>query len=86
MHLDHLRQCLESFERAKALLQPWALRDLERGWRNLGHLAEAVGIDTLTKLVRPLGRLLPRCADPDMALNNLERLLANPLGAQQLPA
>ncbi|MBL8794270.1 MAG: bifunctional [glutamate--ammonia ligase]-adenylyl-L-tyrosine phosphorylase/[glutamate--ammonia-ligase] adenylyltransferase, partial [Planctomycetia bacterium] len=42
--------------------------------------------ETLGKLVRPLGRLLPRCADPDMALNNLERLLANPVGKQQLPA
>src|SRR5262249_29778943 len=35
---------------------------------------------------RPLGRLLPRCPEPDMALNNLERFLANPTGAPQLPA
>ena len=35
---------------------------------------------------QPLGRLLPRWPDPDMALNNLERFLANPAGAKQLPA
>src|SRR5207248_10078625 len=52
----------------------------------LSHLAEAIGLDSLRHLCHPLGRLLPRCPDPDMALNNLERFLANPAGAQQLPA
>src|SRR5262249_42261743 len=33
----------------------------------------------------PLGRLLPRSPDPDMALNNLERFLARPAAARQLP-
>src|SRR5207237_8690874 len=32
-----------------------------------------------------LGRLLPRCPDPDMALNNLERFLADPAGRESLP-
>jgi glutamate-ammonia-ligase adenylyltransferase len=30
-------------------------------------------------------RILPRCPDPDMALNNLERFLATPSGAGKLP-
>jgi len=36
-------------------------------------------------LLPHLGRLLPRTADPDMALNNLERLLAQPAARNQLP-
>jgi glutamate-ammonia-ligase adenylyltransferase len=86
MQLDHLRHCLDSPADAQALLHAWNLRDPERGWRNLGHLARAVGLDVLGPLCLPLGRLLPRCADPDMALNNLERFLANPAGAALLPS
>jgi glutamate-ammonia-ligase adenylyltransferase len=86
MHLDHLRQCLDSLEPARPLLHVWNLRDFERGWGNLTHLADAVGLDGLRDLCHPLGRFLPRCPDPDMALNNVERFLANPAGAQQLPS
>ena len=86
MHLDQLRHCLESLEHSRTLLHNWGLRDPERGWRNLTHLANAIGQDALRELCHPLGRILPRCPDPDMALNNIERFLANPQGAQQLPA
>jgi len=40
--------------------------------------ANVLGVDGLSELCHPLGRLLPRCADPDMALNNLERYLSVP--------
>jgi glutamate-ammonia-ligase adenylyltransferase len=86
MHLDQLRHCLESLEQARPALHTWGLRDPERGWRNLSHLANAIGLSALRDLSGPLRRLLPRCPDPDMALNNLERFLANPEGAQQLRA
>src|SRR5438132_1248547 len=86
MHLDQLRQCLESPAQARPVLHQWNVRDVERGQHNLAHLAEAVGLDGLRELCHPLTRFLPRCPDPDMALNNLERFLANPAGAQQLPA
>src|SRR5712692_7011061 len=86
MLLDHLRHCLDSLDQARPLLRAWNVRDGERGWRNLTHLAEAVPLDALSELCTPLGRLLPRCPDPDMALNSLERFLANPAGAQQLSA
>jgi glutamate-ammonia-ligase adenylyltransferase len=86
MHLDHLRQCLEYTDQARPLLHAWGLRDSEGGTRNLADLARALGLDALRELCHPLGRLLPRCPDPDMAFNNLERFLANPAGAQQLPA
>jgi glutamate-ammonia-ligase adenylyltransferase len=72
-------------EESQSLLRSWGLRDLERGWRNLVHLEKAIGVDSLRDLCHPLVRLLPRCSDPDMALNNLERFLANPTGFQQLP-
>src|SRR5262245_30088340 len=86
MHLDQLRHCLDSADAARAVLHAWNVRDPERGWRNLGHLAQRVGLDGLRELSTPLGRLLPRCPDPDMALNNLERFLAHPAAPPLLPA
>src|SRR5205809_7821534 len=86
MHLDQLRQALESLEQAQPLLLSWGLRDLERGWQNLRSLANAVGLEGLRDLCPPLGRLLPRCPVPDMAFDNLERYLANPAGQQQFAA
>ena len=86
MHLEQLRNCLDSLTNARPLLHTWNLRDAERGWRNLTGLASAVSLDALREICTPLGRLLPRCADPDMALNNLERFLANPAAIEQIPA
>jgi glutamate-ammonia-ligase adenylyltransferase len=85
MHLDQLHHCLESLDQSRSLLQSWNLREPERGWLNLTHLANAIGLLALRELCGPLGRLLPRCPDPDMALNNLERFLANAGGARSLP-
>lgn len=86
MHADTLRPCLESLAQARPLLHTWGLRDFERGYGNLTHLAEAIGLDGLRELAPFLGRFLPRCPDPDRALNNLERLLATEAGARRLPA
>ena len=86
MQLDHLRSCLDSHDAARHLLFDWDVRNFERGRSNLVQLAEAIGLDTLGELCHPLSRLLPRCADPDMALNNLERYLVAPGAAEQLPA
>ena len=80
MHVDKLRHHLESVEDARPLLRTWGVREAERGYANLAGLAAALGVEALRDLVAPLGRLLPRCPDPDMALNNLERFLANPNG------
>jgi glutamate-ammonia-ligase adenylyltransferase len=85
MQLDQLHLHLESLAQSRPLLQDWGLRDPEQGWSNLVHLANALGLDPLRELLPWLGRFLPRCPDPDMALNNFERFLANPGGAQQLP-
>jgi glutamate-ammonia-ligase adenylyltransferase len=86
MHAEELRHCLDSPDTATSLLQSWHLRDRDRGWRDLGDLARSIGFDALKELCHPLARLLPRCPDPDMALTNLERFLANPAGAQQIQA
>src|SRR5215467_570613 len=85
MHLDQLRSHLESLEASRPLLQTWGLRDTFRGWHILTHIATAIGAEALRELSHPLARLLPRCPDPDMALNNLERFLAVPAGTQQIP-
>ncbi|HEY7313822.1 MAG TPA: bifunctional [glutamate--ammonia ligase]-adenylyl-L-tyrosine phosphorylase/[glutamate--ammonia-ligase] adenylyltransferase [Gemmataceae bacterium] len=85
MHPEQLRTCLDSLAAARALLHSWQLRDAERGWRNLTALAESISLDGLREICAPLGRLLPRCPDPDMALNNLERCLANPAAVAQIP-
>src|SRR2546430_7733390 len=60
-----------------------AVRDPDRARRNLAALQAHLG--TLDELAPVLGRLLPRTADPDMALNSLERLLAQPGARSQLP-
>jgi glutamate-ammonia-ligase adenylyltransferase len=86
MQLGQLRACLESADAARPMLHDWGVRDDERGASNLAHLASALGVEALAELCHPLSRLLPRCADPDMALNNLERFLVSPGGAAQLPA
>jgi glutamate-ammonia-ligase adenylyltransferase len=62
-----------------------AVRDPARGRRNLDALAAHLGPAAAADLAPAAARLLPRTADPDMALNNLERLLAQPAARAQLP-
>ncbi len=59
-----------------------AVRDPDRARRNLAALQTHLG--NVAELVPALARLLPRTADPDMALNNLERLFAQPSARSQL--
>jgi glutamate-ammonia-ligase adenylyltransferase len=84
MHFDQLRLYLESFGEARLILGGWGLRDLGQGWQNFKRLANALGPDRLAELCGPLSRYLPRCPDPDMGLNNLERFLAVPAAAERL--
>src|SRR5438105_440999 len=78
MQADQLRHCLDCADSARAALAAWGVRDPQRGRRNLATLAGHLGLDALAPLAAALGRLLPRCADPDMALNNLERFFVHP--------
>jgi glutamate-ammonia-ligase adenylyltransferase len=77
MQGEQLWHRLDSPEEARALLADWHLQDAAGALANLRGLAAAVGPDAFRELCHPLGRILPRCSDPDMALNNLERFLAN---------
>src|SRR5579884_1371396 len=86
MHPDQLRTCLADPAAARAALAAWGVRDPEHAWRNLSHLAGSLGFEVLAELCPAVARLLPRSPDPDMALNNLERFLAQPGGAALLPA
>ncbi|MBY0585603.1 bifunctional [glutamate--ammonia ligase]-adenylyl-L-tyrosine phosphorylase/[glutamate--ammonia-ligase] adenylyltransferase [bacterium] len=67
--LDQLRQA-----------EPWLVRcgfaDLATAHRNLQNIAQlGVPLGLVENLVRDLGQYLPGSADPDRALNNLERFL-----------
>jgi glutamate-ammonia-ligase adenylyltransferase len=77
MSADLLRSALDSPQAARPLLAGWNLRDLDRAGRNLAAIAGHLGPEA-APLAAPLGRLLPRTPDPDMALNNLERFFAYP--------
>jgi [glutamine synthetase] adenylyltransferase / [glutamine synthetase]-adenylyl-L-tyrosine phosphorylase len=85
MQLEQLRHSLESPEEARPLLEQWRVRDAAGAVANMRGLAEAIGLEPFRDLCHPLGRILPRCPDPDMSLNNLERFLANPAAQAQLP-
>jgi glutamate-ammonia-ligase adenylyltransferase len=66
-----------------AVLKP--LRDPDRGRRNVTALVGHLGPSLWAEVGPVVARLLPRTADPDMALNNLERLLAQSAARQHLP-
>jgi glutamate-ammonia-ligase adenylyltransferase len=76
---------LDSLDAARPCLHRWHLRDRERGYRNLCQLAAVLAPEAFRELTHALGRILPRCPDPDLGLNNLERFLTDPRGQAQLP-
>src|SRR5947208_634701 len=86
MQAEYLRRCLDSEHDARQLFASWNVHDVDRGRNNLSRLATYLGMGSLVDLAHPLSRLLPRCSDADMAINNLERFFANPAGAAQIPA
>ncbi len=79
-----LRHYLDEPAAAEELLRGWAVADVKHAHAALVHIASAgVPLDLLAVMCEQLGRHLPRSADPDMALNNLDRFVAaarNPLG------
>jgi glutamate-ammonia-ligase adenylyltransferase len=85
MHADQLRACLDHPDSARPVLDALGLGDPDRGRRNLASLGGHLGLDLLAQLSGALARLLPRSADPDMALNNLERFFAHPAAPPLLP-
>lgn len=86
MQADTLRRCLESDTEARQLFADWNLHNLDRAKSNLGRLIQHLGMAAFIELAHPLCRLLPRCADADMAFNNLERFFSNAAAVAQIPA
>ncbi len=72
-----------TYHEVPEVVQGWlarlGVRDPERGSRDLADLTRRAGTDSLEDIDRlavMLDAILPRCADPGMALANLERYLA----------
>jgi glutamate-ammonia-ligase adenylyltransferase len=66
-------------ERIHGWLTRLGVRDPQRGARDLADLTRRAGLDGLASLAAiavQLDLVLPRCADPGMALVNLERFMA----------
>lgn len=88
MEVETLRSFLENPEGANRWLSGLRLRDPRVAHRNLLSIArQGVPLDLLTVLIQQMEKVLPELADPDMALNNLERFFAatrNPLSLASL--
>jgi len=66
-------------ELVHAWLAGLGIRDAERGQRDLADLTRRAGaqcLELIARLAVQLDTVLPRCADPGMALANLERFVA----------
>lgn len=59
-------------------------RDADRGQRNLDSIGVLLGTDTAATVGPVLLRAVPLLADADMAVNNLDRLVRDPVAAEQL--
>ncbi len=79
-----LHKYLDHPEAAEPWLRALGLTDVKRGHGNLLAMAGAgITLDLLAGICVQLREHLPGCADPDMALNNLERFICaarSPLG------
>ena len=77
MKPDQLRSYLDDFGRAEAWLRDLNLANPRRAHGNLLGLATSgITLDLMASLCGQLHKRLPTCADPDMALNNLDRFVA----------
>lgn len=63
----------------------WRLKDHERAISNLLAIERRASALPLPALLEALSAYLPGSADPDMALNNLERFLGTDIGLEALP-
>ncbi len=76
MDIPTLRQYLDDPNAAAPWLKSLGLADVKRGHGNILALALAgITLDLLAVICTQLRQHLPDCADPDMALNNLERFI-----------
>ena len=83
MDIPTLRHYLDDADAAHEFLKSLGVIDFRRAHAALVSIASAgVTLDLLALICEQLGQTLARCPDPDMALNNLDRFVAqarNPL-------
>ncbi len=72
-----VRHWLDDADTALEFLRSLGVADLRRAHAALVNIASAgVTLDLMALICDQLAQALPRCADPDMALNNLDRFVA----------
>src|SRR5215813_4324420 len=75
--IDRLRTCLDDAEAAEPWLRSLCVANLPAAHSNLKRLAEhGVTLDLLSQISEQFAATAPTLADPDMAINNLERFIA----------
>jgi len=77
MDIERTKDYLDHAEKAAGWLRSLGVEDGSRGHANLSSLATlGIPLDLLANMFAVLEEELPQSADPDMALNNLERFIS----------
>lgn len=86
--IDRLRSCLDDAETAEPWLRSLCVANLPAAHANFMRMANyGVTLDLLTQISEQFVAAAPTLADPDMAINNLERFVAasrNPMSTAAL--
>ncbi|MCC7474594.1 MAG: hypothetical protein IT425_04310 [Pirellulales bacterium] len=88
LEIDRLRTCLEDIHVAEPWLRSLRVANLAAAHANFMRMAErGVTLDLLSQISEQFEAVAPTLADPDMAMNNLERFIAaarNPMATAAL--
>src|SRR3954464_4683408 len=86
--IDRLRSCLDDAQTAEPWLRSLCVANLPAAHANFMRMANyGVTLDLLTQISEQFAAAAPSLADPDMAMNNLERFIAasrNPMATAAL--
>jgi glutamate-ammonia-ligase adenylyltransferase len=86
--IDRLRSCLDDANTAEPWLRSLCVANLPAAHANFMRMANyGVTLDLLTQISEQFAAAAPTLADPDMAINNLERFIAasrNPMATAAL--
>ena len=86
--VDRLRSCLDDAATAEPWLRSLCVANLPAAHANLTRIAShGVTLDLLSQISEQFSAAAPSLADPDMAINNLERFIAaarNPMATAAL--
>jgi [glutamine synthetase] adenylyltransferase / [glutamine synthetase]-adenylyl-L-tyrosine phosphorylase len=86
--IDRLRSCLDDVTAAEPWLRSLHVADAPAAHANFTRMAtRGVTLDLLSQISEQLAAAAPTLADPDMAINNLERFIAasrNPMATAAL--